>query len=276
MVRRWVKVDVRTAAPGAVAFVTIDRPEKLNAMHSPLMEELAGALGALADHPQLAAVVLTGAGERAFIGGADIDEMVAFATPAQARQFIVRVHRICEALRSLPVPTIARINGMTFGGGLEVAAACDVRVSSDSAIFGMPEVRLGIPSVVEAALLPHLIGWGRTRQLLLFGENFTAQQALDWGFVERVVAAPDLDQAVEVWLSQLAKCSPAAVRLQKSLIRAWEDLPIRAAIAAGVDAFERAAEGGEPAAAMARHLAERAARRQGAPQAAPGKPGEAI
>lgn len=275
MERRWVKVDVRTAAPGAVAFVTIDRPEKLNAMHSPLMEELAGALGALADRPQLAAVVLTGAG-RAFIGGADIDEMAAFATPAQARQFIVRVHRICEALRSLPVPTIARINGMTFGGGLEVAAACDVRVSSDSAIFGMPEVRLGIPSVVEAALLPHLIGWGRTRELLLFGENFTAQQALEWGFVERVVAEADLDETIEIWLSQLAKCSPAAVRIQKSLIRAWEDLPIRAAIAAGVDAFERAAEGGEPAAAMARHLAERAMRRQGASQAAPGKPGEAI
>ena len=127
----------------------------------------------------------------------------------------------------------------------------------------MPEVRLGIPSVVEAALLPQLIGWGRTRELLLFGETFTAAQALAWGFVERVAPVAGLDAAVEHWLEQLAQCSPGAVRLQKKLIRAWEDLPLRASVAAGIDAFEVAAETQEPALAMAAYLARRKAERDG-------------
>ena len=94
------------------------------------------------------------------------------------------------ACASLPVPVIARINGYALGAGLEVAAACDLRVASSNAVFGMPEVKVGIPSVVEAALLPGLIGWGRTRELLLFGENIDAATALAWGLVEQVVA-PD-------------------------------------------------------------------------------------
>jgi enoyl-CoA hydratase/carnithine racemase len=121
----------------------------------------------------------------------------------------------------------------------------------------MPEVRLGIPSVVEAALLPQLIGWGRTRELLLFGENFSAPDALTWGFLEKLAAPDQLDAAVEVWLESLSRCTPAAVRSQKRLIRAWEDLPLRAAISAGIDAFEAAAAGGEPAIAMADFLEAR-------------------
>lgn len=101
---------------------------------------------------------------------------------------------------TLPIPTIARINGYAFGAGMEIAAACDVRVCVDTATFGMPEVRLGIPSVVEAALLPHLIGWGRTRELLLFGETFSAEEARAWGFVERVAPVGGLDDAIERWL----------------------------------------------------------------------------
>lgn len=252
-----VRLDDRPM--GRVAFVTLNAPARLNAMNSALMEAFAEAVNGLAADPDLRALVLTGAGEKAFIGGADINEMAAFADPKAARAFITRVHLCCEALRSLPVPTIARINGFTFGGGLEVAAACDVRVAADTAVFGMPEVRLGIPSVVEAALLPQLIGWGRTRELLLFGENFTAAEALEWGFVERVVAAGDLDAAVERWLGQLAHCTPGAVRLQKKLIRAWEDLPLRASVEAGIDAFEAAAAGGEPAVAMGEFLERRRA-----------------
>lgn len=115
-------------------------------------------------------MVLTGAGDKSFIGGADIREMAAL-TPATAETFITRLHAMCACLRDLPVPVIARINGYAIGAGLEVAAACDLRVASNSAVFGMPEVKVGIPSVIEAALLPSLIGWGRTRELLYLGEN---------------------------------------------------------------------------------------------------------
>lgn len=252
-------MDVVERAPGPVAWVTLDRPDKRNAMNSRLLDQLAVAVEGLAEDRSLRALVLTGAGDRAFIGGADIQEMAQIRTPAEARGFILRIHRCCEALRALPVPTIARINGFVFGGGLELAAACDVRLAVDTAVFGMPEVRLGIPSVVEAALLPQLIGWGRTRELLLFGETISAADALAWGLVERVAPQAGLDAGLDAWLAQLAVCAPTAVRLQKRLIRAWEDLPLRAAIAAGVDAFEGAFEGGEPQAVMRRFLADRAA-----------------
>ncbi len=246
---------------GRIAVVTINNVSRLNAMHSALMDEFVDRLALLTADTQLRAFVLTGAGDKAFIGGADIREMSALANAADGRRFITRLHRCCDAIRALPVPTIARINGLTLGGGLEMAAACDVRIAAESAVFGMPEVRLGIPSVIEAALLPMLIGWGRTRQILLFGENFSAHEARSWGLVNELVADGDLDNAVGRWLDQLLSCAPGAVRLQKQLIRSWEDLPLRAAIEAGIDSFEAAVRSGEPAAAMRDFLERRKARK---------------
>jgi enoyl-CoA hydratase/carnithine racemase len=159
------------------------------------------------------------------------------------------------------VPTIARINGLTLGGGLEIAAACDVRIAVESAVFGMPEVKLGIPSVIEAALLPMLIGWGRTRQILLFGENFSAQEAHSWGLVNELAGSGDLDSAVGRWLDRLLSCSPGAVRLQKQLIRSWEDMPLRAAIDAGIERFATAIQSGESSAAMRDFLDRQKARK---------------
>lgn len=154
-----VRMELDHRGGGCVARVVIDNERKLNTLNSALMERLATELEALASLDGLRAVVLASAGPRAFIGGADIAEM-AELDPATARVFITRVHRCCDALRRLPVPVVARIQGYAFGAGLEVAAACDLRIASETAVFGMPEVRLGIPSVVEAALLPTLVGWG--------------------------------------------------------------------------------------------------------------------
>src|SRR5439155_1086231 len=126
------------------------------------------AVKALEVDPELRLVIVTGAGERAFVGGADINELAALDTDS-AREFITLVHRCCDGFHRLPVPVIARIDGYALGAGLELAAACDLRVASNRAVFGMPEVRVGIPSVVEAALLPQLIGYGRARRLLLTG-----------------------------------------------------------------------------------------------------------
>jgi enoyl-CoA hydratase/carnithine racemase len=205
--------------------------------------------------------VVTGAGERAFVGGADIGEMAEIKTPEQAQAFISRVHACCEALRNLPVPVIARIQGYAFGAGLELAAACDLRVAATSAQFGMPEVRLGIPSVVEAALLPRLIGWGRARRLLLTGETIGAEAALSWGLIEEAAAPAALDAAVEAQVEAILACGPEALRLQKALIRAWEDLPLKEAISAGVTSFALAFETDEPARMMAEFLAAQAARK---------------
>lgn len=254
-----IEVEVRPCAEdGEAAFVTIAHERKLNTLNAGLMRRFAAAMAELSDRDSLRAVVLTGAGTRAFVGGADIAGMAAIAgdpAPGEAAEAFIRlVHGCCRAVRDCPVPVIARIGGWTLGAGLELAAACDLRIAADTARFGMPEVRVGIPSVVEAALLPGLIGWGRTRRLLLLGETIGAAEALDWGFLERVVPAAALDGAVAEWLDHLSAAGPLALRRQKALIREWEDLPPSRAIAAGIPAFAAAWDSDEPGRMMRRFL----------------------
>lgn len=238
-----IRLDPRPQ--GVVAYVTIDNAAKLNTLDSQLMISFIEQVEGLAANDDLRAVVLTGAGPKSFIGGANIHEMAGLDAES-AEGFITLVHRTCESLRDLPVPVIARVNGYALGAGLEVAAACDLRIASSNAVFGMPEVKVGIPSVVEAALLPGLIGWGRTRELLLFGENIDAQTALRWGLVEQVVEPAELDRAVEARLAALLAAGPQAVRLQKKLIRQWEDSTVTQGVRAGIDAFKQAWATDEP------------------------------
>ncbi len=254
---RQVHVRLVEGPQGTVAHVTISNARRLNAMNSALMGEFIDTMAQLAADEHLRAVVLTGAGPKAFIVGADISEMAGIADGAQAAAFITRLHRCCAAVRTFPVPVIARIQGYAFGAGLEMAASCDVRIASEEALFGMPEVKLGIPSVIEAALLPMLVGWGRAREIMFLGETFTAGEALEWGLVERVVPAATLDRAVEAWVGKLLTSSPRAVRLQKRLMRRWEDQPLAAAIQAGIDAFAAAYGTDEPGVAMRAFLAAR-------------------
>lgn len=255
----YVNVRYDDHPRGRVAFVTVARPQKLNSLSTTVMREFTDLFHGLAADLHLRAVVLTGAGPKAFIGGADVDEMGNLGGPAEARAFIERVHACCRAVRAVPAPVIARINGYCLGAGLEVAAACDLRLASDGAVFAMPEVKLGLPSVVEAALLPSLIGWGRARRLLYTGETFTAAQALAWGLVEEVHTAELLDTAVEDLLDKLMEAAPRAVQLQKALVQRWEELPVGAAIQAGVDAFEDAWTTDEPRIALASFQAKRRA-----------------
>ena len=252
-----IHVRTETRESGDIAFVTLDNERKLNVLNSALMTAFVQAMSDLSRRDDLRAVVLTGAGTRAFVGGADVNEMAELDSPAAARAFITRVHGCCAAVRDCPAPVIARIGGWTLGAGLELAASCDLRVAVDSARFGMPEVKLGIPSVVEAAVLPGLIGWGRTRELLLLGDTFDAAAALSMGLVDAVVGSDQLDAAVEARLESLLANGPRAVRIQKALIRRWEDLPLEAAITAGVDAFASAFETDEPSVAMANWRAGR-------------------
>jgi enoyl-CoA hydratase len=247
---------------GFVARITIDRATKLNALDRALMAEIIEAMTELAAEPDLRLAVVTGAGGRAFIGGADIDELAALDADG-ARHFITAVHVCCDAFRHLPVPAIARIDGYALGAGLELAAACDFRVASERSVFGMPEVRIGIPSVVEAALLPKLVGPARARQLLLAGENIGAAEALAWGLVDRVAPAAEIDQAIEALAAPILAAGPQAIRIQKKLILDWEEMHTTAAVERGIEAFVDAFATDEPARMIGAAQAALQARRRG-------------
>lgn len=236
-----------------VAVITVDYPAKLNILNTSMIEQFQSVIDEVLAVDSLRCVVLTGAGERAFIGGADIREMAGLDS-SSARDFITGLHRVCEGLRSAPVPVIARIQGYCLGAGMEIAAACDLRATTEGAEFGMPEVRVGIPSVIEAALLPTLIGWGRTRELLYTGRIISAPEAGEWNFVERLVSRERLDDVVNEWIAEILETGKEAVRLQKALIRQWEQLPMPDAINAGIDAFAKAYETDEPRRMMERFL----------------------
>ncbi|HKU95570.1 MAG TPA: enoyl-CoA hydratase [Vineibacter sp.] len=256
-----VRHDERPALAG-VAYVTIDNRAKLNALNSSVIRAFVAAVEQLGTDPALRAIVVTGWGDKAFVGGADIQELSTLHQPGAARAFITGVHEACRCLRDCPAPVIGRVNGFTLGAGLELMAACDMRVAVEGAKLGMPEVRFGMPSVVEAALFPGMIGWGRTRQMLLLGDMIPAEEALQWGLVERVVPAAELDAAVDTWLTSLAANSVRGVRLQKKLIRAWETLPMEQAVQRGIDIFAETHEIAEPRELLQRFLDHQAARKK--------------
>jgi enoyl-CoA hydratase/carnithine racemase len=159
------------------------------------------------------------------------------------------------------VPVIARINGYCLGAGMELAASCDLRAASDHAKFGMPEVRVGLPSGMEAALLPRLIGWGKAAELVLTGDVIDAAEAHRIGFVQRLVPAAGLDAAVEGWIASLFASGPRAVRLQKGLLRDWERMSIADAVQQGIRACVAARDTDEPKRLMEAFLARKAGKK---------------
>jgi len=254
-----VHVKLEDRQGGRIGHVTVDNALKLNCLSTTLIVQLTQAFVKLAEDKALRAVVLTGAGTRAFIGGADLNELGGMCADS-ARLYITRLHQACKAIRECPVPVIGRVNGFCLGAGLEVAASCDFRAAADTAQFGMPEVVMGLPSVIEAALLPGLIGWGRTREMLLTGAMFSAAEALAMGFVQKAVPAGELDAAVALWLAAVCRATPEAIRSQKALINRWERVSVEEGILAGIDALSQAYTTGEPQAAIGAFLAAKAKR----------------
>jgi enoyl-CoA hydratase/carnithine racemase len=253
-----VHVKLDDGPEGArIARVTVDNARRLNCLSTPLNVRIAEVFGTLGADKALRAVVLTGAGERAFIGGADLNELGALCADS-ARLYITRLHQACKAIRYCPVPVLGRINGFCLGAGLEIAASCDFRAAANTAQFGMPEVVMGLPSVIEAALLPGLIGWGKTREMLLTGAMYSASEALAIGFVEKVANAGELDGAIDTWLAAICRAKPEAVRAQKTLINRWQQVSIDEAIYAGIDALADAYTTGEPQAAIRSFFREKA------------------
>src|SRR5262249_4614772 len=161
------------------------------------------------------------------------------------RAFLTLIHRLCQSIRDCPVPVICRLEGYTLGAGLEVAAACDLRIAADNAHFGMPEVNVGVPSVVEAALLPRLIGWGRASRLVFAAQTIDPAEAETGGLVEETVPLGQLDQAIERCVQAIVEAAPLAVRAQKQLMRRWERLSLDEAVQAGIDAMAQSVTTGE-------------------------------
>jgi len=242
---RLVIVRLEVREQGHVAYVTVNNPERRNVLGIAGKKALTDIFRQLARDKLLRVAVLTGAGERSFIAGADLAEMKDLK-PKGAKEEHTWTHRACESIRALPVPVIARINGYCYGAGMELAASCDMRIGVTSAKFGMPEVRFGIPSGMEACLLPQLIGWGKTRELIYTGDHIDAAEAHRCGFLEKRVEPSALDSGVEQWVSSILAAGPRAIRLQKKLVRDWERMTISQAVQAGIRACVEVRRTDEP------------------------------
>lgn len=196
-----------------IAYVTINRPEKLNALNRTVMEELRACFESIENDAEARAVILTGAGEKAFVAGADIKEL-AVQTPVQGKETSLFGQRVLDFIENMGKPVIAAVNGYAFGGGCELAMACTLRIASENARFGQPEVKLGlIPGYAGTLRLARLVGKGRALEMILSGEAITAQEAYRIGLVNQVVPAKDLISVAEALARKIMANGPMAVKL---------------------------------------------------------------
>ncbi len=210
---------------GRVAILTVNRPDKLPALNEQVRRDLLAALEAVEGDDGAAVVVLTGAGEKSFIAGADISDFDG-RTPFEQRH-AMRSPRIFDVMASFPKPVIAMINGFCLGGGCELAMSCDLRIASERARFGQPEINLGlIPGGGGTQRLPRLVGLGHAMRLILSGEMIGAAEAKEIGLVEMVVPAEELRAKTLEIAGRIAAKSPLTLRVAKESVRASQRLPI--------------------------------------------------
>jgi enoyl-CoA hydratase/carnithine racemase len=230
---------------GPVATITVDRPKVLNTFTPELVLNLTETIKKLDSEAAIRIIIFTGSGDRAFVGGVDVHTFVDLDLDG-AERFISDIHRCFLAIRQLEKIAIASVNGYALGAGLEMAASCDLRIASDRARLGMPEVKVGVPSVIEAAYLPRLIGLGRAAELLYTGAMIDAQEAERIGLVNRVVPHEKLKEATFNMAEQILENGPTAILLQKKLIAKWMDLHLTSSIEEGIKAFRECFKTREP------------------------------
>jgi enoyl-CoA hydratase/carnithine racemase len=247
---------VRSGRSGGTVTIELINSKPLNIIGSAAIAELTEAFHNVGADGEARVVVFRGAGDKAFIGGADINEMVTLDR-SSAEVFIRRLAGLCEAIRACPVPVVARLAGWCLGGGLEVAMSCDLRIAESGAKFGMPEVAVGIPSVIHSALMPALIGASHAAWLLMTGETIDAGTAAAWGLVHEVVPPDALDGRIAELAAKFTGFGPGAVRQQKRLLNKWFDMTIHGAIEDSVEQFGLAFLTGEPQEHMQAFLSRR-------------------
>ena len=230
---------VSTERRDAVALVTIDNPP-MNALSAALLDELEAEIDALDADAGVRAIVLRGGGERAFVAGADIKEFPALRETASEGGSARGIQRLGHRMDAADTPFVAAIHGYCLGGGLELAMCCDVRVCADNATLGQPEIQLGlIPGGGGTQRLPRLVGQGRAMFLNLTGDFVDADTAYQWGLVERVVPAAELEGAAIAIADRIASRSPHAVAVLRELARTTRDLPLGEGLRREADGFVR-------------------------------------
>jgi len=205
---------------GEIALLTINRPKALNALNRALVENLARVLRDVRHDHTIRVLIITGAGDRAFVAGADIAAMSEM-TAIDGLEFSRLGHRVMQTMEDLPIPVIAAVNGFALGGGLELAMACDLIIASEKARFGQPEINLAlIPGFGGTQRLPHRIGHARARELIMTGEMIDAKTALEWGLLNKVIAPEQLLAEARKLAERLASKSGIALRQAKAALRA--------------------------------------------------------
>jgi enoyl-CoA hydratase len=201
---------------GYVSHLQFTSDRTLFILDPPSIANLTQALQTASSETELRALFL-----RSTIAGADIKYMKGIESPEAAEEFIRSIDKLCSTIQEFPTPVISIIDGPCLGAGMEVAASCDIRIAvrGEKTIFGMPETKVGIPSVVQASLLPGLIGWGRAKEVLYFGNSFGADTAVEWGFANEVVSEKSLGKRIRRWEHKVNETGPKAVRAQKELMR---------------------------------------------------------
>ncbi len=221
--------NLRLEKKDGVAVLTVNRPDKLNALNDRTIEELEAAFTALGSDPEVRGVILTGAGDKAFVAGADIGEL-STESPVDGKERSIRGQKILDRIENLGKPVVAAVNGFALGGGCELAMACHVRVASENARLGTPEVKLGIMcGYAGTQRLPRLVGKGRALEILLTGEMVDAAEALRIGLVNRVVPKESLLGEAEALLRKMLANGPVSLRFTMEAVGAGLEMPLREA-----------------------------------------------
>ena len=220
----------------AIATLEIQGRTHLNLLGPNVFRDLAEQVEECGRDESLRAIILRGAGDRAFSAGVDLHEMKDLE-PLSAERFIRQLHAGARGLLTCPLPVVAAIHGPCLGGAFELALACDIRVAAEDAVFGLPEVRVGLPSVIEASLLPPTMGLGRARRMLLTGETIDAEEALDVGVVDRVVPKAELEAAAFETAEAFLGMGRYILAAQKQIVSAWLEMGQEAAAEYSIKTF---------------------------------------
>jgi enoyl-CoA hydratase len=213
-----------------IATVTLNRPDKLNALNSTVYNELYDAFEAIENDPEVRAIILTGAGNRAFAAGSDITEMQKMG-PLEAQKFIATIRKASDRVYSITKPTIAAVNGYALGGGCELSLCCDLRIASEKARFGQPEITLGlIPGASGTQRLPRLIGAAKAKEMIYMGDMIDAATALNLGLVNKVVPPEKLMEEAIAWATKMAGLSSPVLAMAKMAINTGLDTDINSGL----------------------------------------------
>lgn len=220
-----------------IATITINRPKSMNALNSQLIGEVSNVLDEIAENEEIRVLILTGAGEKAFVAGADINE-ISTLTPVQARHFAKTGHTVMDKLQNLPIPAIAAVNGFALGGGLEIALSCDFIYATEGAKFGLPEINLGIiPGFGGTQRLARIVGRNKAKEMILTGGMISAEEAQRKGIVNKVLAAEKLMEEVHKTARTMAAKGKVSVNAAKRVVNDGLNVDLASGCEMEIDAF---------------------------------------